>query len=130
MTKKVGMEEGAAMGWVLWGRMAKAPRPQNTKTGGCVGCPTTTTGCLVSLLPADVDECEEGLGQCGPFSVCLNVLGSYRCECHSGYRPAEDGHGCVCKCQPHRVGHRLTDPSTPRGSPHPSLCPHSADPCS
>ncbi|OXB64072.1 hypothetical protein ASZ78_001692, partial [Callipepla squamata] len=43
----------------------------------------------------DVDECEEGLGQCGPFSVCLNVPGSYRCECRSGYRPAEDGHGCV-----------------------------------
>ncbi|POI21599.1 hypothetical protein CIB84_014654, partial [Bambusicola thoracicus] len=43
----------------------------------------------------DVDECEEGLSQCGPFSVCVNMLGSYRCECHSGYRPAEDGHGCV-----------------------------------
>ncbi|XP_021257168.1 nidogen-2 [Numida meleagris] len=43
----------------------------------------------------DVDECEEGLSQCGPFSVCLNVPGSYRCECHSGYQPAEDGHGCV-----------------------------------
>ncbi|XP_048805081.1 nidogen-2 [Lagopus muta] len=43
----------------------------------------------------DVDECEEGLSQCGPFSMCLNVPGSYRCECHSGYRPAEDGHGCV-----------------------------------
>ncbi|XP_072194561.1 nidogen-2 isoform X1 [Excalfactoria chinensis] len=43
----------------------------------------------------DVDECEEGLSQCGPFSVCLNVLGSYRCECHSGYQPAADGHGCV-----------------------------------
>uniref|UniRef100_A0A669Q3Z3 Nidogen 2 n=1 Tax=Phasianus colchicus TaxID=9054 RepID=A0A669Q3Z3_PHACC len=43
----------------------------------------------------DVDECEEGLSQCGPFSICLNMPGSYRCECHSGYRPAEDGHGCV-----------------------------------
>ncbi|XP_015721444.1 nidogen-2 isoform X2 [Coturnix japonica] len=43
----------------------------------------------------DVDECEEGLSQCGPFSVCLNVPGSYRCECHSGYQPAADGHGCV-----------------------------------
>ncbi|XP_055571561.1 nidogen-2 isoform X1 [Falco cherrug] len=43
----------------------------------------------------DVDECAEGLSQCGPFTVCLNVPGSYRCECHSGYRPAEDGQACV-----------------------------------
>ncbi|XP_074677239.1 nidogen-2 isoform X1 [Strix aluco] len=43
----------------------------------------------------DVDECAEGLSQCGPFTVCLNVLGSYRCECRSGYRPAEDGQACV-----------------------------------
>uniref|UniRef100_A0A8B9C0H1 Nidogen 2 n=1 Tax=Anser brachyrhynchus TaxID=132585 RepID=A0A8B9C0H1_9AVES len=43
----------------------------------------------------DVDECGEGLSQCGPFSVCLNAPGSYRCECRSGYRLAEDGHACV-----------------------------------
>uniref|UniRef100_A0A8C6IZH3 Uncharacterized protein n=1 Tax=Melopsittacus undulatus TaxID=13146 RepID=A0A8C6IZH3_MELUD len=43
----------------------------------------------------DVDECAEGLSQCGPFTICLNGPGSYRCECHSGYRPAEDGQGCV-----------------------------------
>ncbi|NXX98315.1 NID2 protein, partial [Centropus bengalensis] len=43
----------------------------------------------------DVDECAQGLSRCGPFAVCLNVPGSYRCECHSGYRPAEDGQACV-----------------------------------
>ncbi|NWS63864.1 NID2 protein, partial [Chunga burmeisteri] len=43
----------------------------------------------------DVDECAEGLSQCGPFTVCLNAPGSYRCECRSGYRPAEDGQACV-----------------------------------
>ncbi|XP_014726970.1 PREDICTED: nidogen-2 [Sturnus vulgaris] len=43
----------------------------------------------------DVDECAEGLSQCGPFSVCLNVPGSFRCECRSGHRPAGDGQGCV-----------------------------------
>ncbi|NXN80714.1 NID2 protein, partial [Bombycilla garrulus] len=43
----------------------------------------------------DVDECAEGLSQCGPFSVCQNAPGSYRCECRSGYRPAEDGQACV-----------------------------------
>ncbi|XP_053924157.1 nidogen-2 isoform X3 [Cuculus canorus] len=43
----------------------------------------------------EVDECAEGLSQCGPFTICLNVPGSYRCECRSGYRPAEDGQSCV-----------------------------------
>uniref|UniRef100_A0A8C9L469 Nidogen 2 n=1 Tax=Serinus canaria TaxID=9135 RepID=A0A8C9L469_SERCA len=43
----------------------------------------------------DVDECTEGLGQCGPFSVCLNAPGSYRCECRGGYQPAGDGQACV-----------------------------------
>ncbi|NWV63317.1 NID2 protein, partial [Malurus elegans] len=43
----------------------------------------------------DVDECAEGLSQCGPFSVCLNAPGSFRCECRGGYRPAGDGHTCV-----------------------------------
>ncbi|XP_032043720.1 nidogen-2 isoform X2 [Aythya fuligula] len=48
----------------------------------------------------DVDECGEGLSQCGPFSVCLNAPGSYRCECRSGYRLAEDGHACVPLADP------------------------------
>ncbi|NWI56611.1 NID2 protein, partial [Calyptomena viridis] len=43
----------------------------------------------------DVDECTEGLSQCGPFAVCLNMPGSYRCECRGGYRPAGDGQTCV-----------------------------------
>ncbi|NXQ87783.1 NID2 protein, partial [Nyctibius grandis] len=43
----------------------------------------------------EVDECAEGLSQCGPFTVCRNVPGSYRCECRSGYGPAEDGQACV-----------------------------------
>uniref|UniRef100_A0A663LQR9 Nidogen 2 n=1 Tax=Athene cunicularia TaxID=194338 RepID=A0A663LQR9_ATHCN len=43
----------------------------------------------------DVDECSEGLSQCGPFTVCLNMPGSYRCECRGGYQPAEDGQACV-----------------------------------
>uniref|UniRef100_A0A8C5ILG2 Nidogen 2 n=1 Tax=Junco hyemalis TaxID=40217 RepID=A0A8C5ILG2_JUNHY len=39
--------------------------------------------------------CSEGLSQCGPFSVCLNEPGSYRCECRGGYQPAGDGQACV-----------------------------------
>lgn len=55
-------------------------------------------GARCLLLSPDVDECAEGLSQCGPFSVCLNVPGSYRCECQGGYRPAGDGQACVRKC--------------------------------
>lgn len=55
-------------------------------------------------LPLDIDECAGGLSQCGPFTVCLNIPGSYRCECRSGYRPAEDGQACVRKCRPCRSG--------------------------
>ncbi|NWR37394.1 NID2 protein, partial [Tachuris rubrigastra] len=43
----------------------------------------------------DVDECAEGLSRCGPFTVCLNVPGTYRCECRNGYQPAGDGQACV-----------------------------------
>ncbi|KAJ7422821.1 nidogen 2 [Willisornis vidua] len=43
----------------------------------------------------DVDECAEGLSQCGAFTMCLNMPGSYRCECRSGYQPAGDGQACV-----------------------------------
>lgn len=70
-------------------------------------------------LPLDVDECTEGLSQCGPFTVCLNVPGSYRCECRSGYRPAEDGQACVRKCRPGGLGSPHL--CVPRGSPQPPL---------
>ncbi|KAM9381287.1 nidogen-2 [Phaethornis superciliosus] len=43
----------------------------------------------------DVDECSEGLSHCGPFTICRNEPGSYRCECRGGYRLAEDGQTCV-----------------------------------
>lgn len=69
------------------------------------GCPIIAGG--VSPFTLDVDECAEGLSQCGPFTLCLNGPGSYRCECHSGYRPAEDGQGCVCKCQTCGLGFPL-----------------------
>ncbi|NXC46383.1 NID2 protein, partial [Penelope pileata] len=62
----------------------------------------------------DVDECEEGLSQCGPFSVCLNAPGSYRCECRSGYRPGEDGHSCVPLVPPTNPCEDGSHPCAPR----------------
>ncbi|XP_069493571.1 nidogen-2 [Ambystoma mexicanum] len=43
----------------------------------------------------DVDECVAGFTRCSAHSLCLNLPGSYRCECEAGYEFAGDGHTCV-----------------------------------
>ncbi|XP_043839431.1 nidogen-2 isoform X2 [Dromiciops gliroides] len=43
----------------------------------------------------DVNECTTGSQLCGHNSVCVNLPGSYRCECQSGYKFAEDEHTCI-----------------------------------
>ncbi|XP_059551953.1 nidogen-2 [Myotis daubentonii] len=48
----------------------------------------------------DLDECATGFHRCGPNSVCINLPGSYRCECRSGYRFAEDQYTCVLIAPP------------------------------
>ncbi len=40
----------------------------------------------VTSLPREVDECAlMGPGLCGPNGLCLNVPGSFECDCHAGY---------------------------------------------
>ena len=41
---------------------------------------------------ADLDECEFGLDSCDINADCKNTIGSYKCECRSGYR----GNGIIC----------------------------------
>ncbi|KAM5235573.1 LOW QUALITY PROTEIN: nidogen-2 [Ctenodactylus gundi] len=48
----------------------------------------------------DVNECAAGSHRCGPSSVCVNLPGSYRCECRSGYELAGDQHTCVAAAPP------------------------------
>lgn len=43
----------------------------------------------------DVDECSETPQICGPYSVCINQPGSFRCECLDGFQFAGDGRTCV-----------------------------------
>ena len=43
----------------------------------------------------DIDECIENHG-CHFDAVCTNTLGSYRCQCKTGYDG--DGVNCQCKC--------------------------------
>uniref|UniRef100_A0A8B9D292 Nidogen 2 n=1 Tax=Anser cygnoides TaxID=8845 RepID=A0A8B9D292_ANSCY len=97
-----------ALRYALAGRIGSTP-PVNPCHDGTHTCEATArcqpgTGLGYTCECADgyrgdgrgyVDECGEGLSQCGPFSVCLNAPGSYRCECRSGYWLAEDGHACV-----------------------------------
>ncbi|XP_067311913.1 nidogen-2 isoform X1 [Pseudorasbora parva] len=42
----------------------------------------------------DVDECAEGLSSCGTHSHCVNLPGSHRCQCKSGFEFGFDGRTC------------------------------------
>ena len=35
---------------------------------------------------ADINECISGQNDCSENADCLNTEGSFRCQCHSGYR--------------------------------------------
>ena len=45
---------------------------------------------LVCVL--DLNECEENLSTCGANAECVNLPGSYRCECRDGFT----GDGTTC----------------------------------
>uniref|UniRef100_A0A4W6E0I9 Nidogen 2 n=1 Tax=Lates calcarifer TaxID=8187 RepID=A0A4W6E0I9_LATCA len=45
-------------------------------------------------LSADIDECAEGLSSCGAHAQCVNLPGSHRCQCQSGYEFGFDGRTC------------------------------------
>uniref|UniRef100_A0A7N9AKH4 Nidogen 2a (osteonidogen) n=1 Tax=Mastacembelus armatus TaxID=205130 RepID=A0A7N9AKH4_9TELE len=42
----------------------------------------------------DIDECAEGLTSCGAHSQCVNLPGSHRCQCQSGYEFGYDERTC------------------------------------
>ncbi|XP_063296068.1 nidogen-2 [Pelobates fuscus] len=43
---------------------------------------------------ADLNECEMGLSKCGQNTVCVNLEGSYKCDCQSGYSFSAVGQSC------------------------------------
>uniref|UniRef100_A0A8D3BKF4 Nidogen 2a (osteonidogen) n=1 Tax=Scophthalmus maximus TaxID=52904 RepID=A0A8D3BKF4_SCOMX len=47
----------------------------------------------------DVDECAESSSSCGAHAQCVNLPGSHRCQCQSGYEFGYDGRTCVGKWQ-------------------------------
>ena len=44
------------------------------------------------IVGTDIDECLEALHDCSQHAVCINVDGSYTCECVFGY----EGNGVNC----------------------------------
>ena len=52
---------------------------------------------LFSIFPTflflpDLDECESGDEMCD--DICINTIGSYRCECNEGRSLDNDRRGC------------------------------------
>ena len=41
---------------------------------------------------SDVDECARSIDSCDPNALCTNSLGSYQCQCNSGWL----GNGTYC----------------------------------
>lgn len=42
----------------------------------------------------DIDECLEGIINCGPNSMCVNTEGGYHCACRHGYLMNNMTHSC------------------------------------
>ena len=51
----------------------------------------------------DIDECVVGFANCDQNADCINLTGSFLCQCHSGY---EKVHG-ICQNRPKIVHHGL-----------------------
>ena len=47
------------------------------------------------MLHTDIDECSEGISGCS--QLCINTIGSYSCNCQSGYQFGIDNHTCLGK---------------------------------
>jgi hypothetical protein len=63
----------------------------------------------------DIDECAEGLAECGANASCFNDWGTYGCECDDGYQG--DGQDCtdVDECLPAIVKQNSFDEGLPEG---------------
>lgn len=57
---------------------------------------TQIDGLLQCLVFADVDECSLGTDSC--HQLCINVIGSYHCDCEEGYALNSDGRTCRISC--------------------------------
>ena len=78
-------------------------RPDSRCGHGQEGCETNADckdghECLENGFCNDIDECSESVGTgatyCGDNANCINEIGSFRCECQSGYENHVPNVGC------------------------------------
>lgn len=72
------------------------PCPENAICSEDNGIECTCPQGFVNNLPiscVDIDECEEGRGQCHPDAICINLPGTHRCTCKDGFF----GNGLECE---------------------------------
>ncbi|VDO96888.1 unnamed protein product [Soboliphyme baturini] len=79
---------------------------------------------FAAIYFTDRDECEVNNGGCE--QICKNMIGSYVCECESGFVLATDGHHCKegggCKFELNAASGQLTSPSFPDDYPNDKEC--------
>ncbi|XP_066290685.1 fibropellin-1-like [Branchiostoma lanceolatum] len=63
---------------------------------GLLGCNCAGTGYGGTCCDIDIDECS-GSHNCHQHANCTNTVGSYRCECNSGY--TGNGRTCTALCR-------------------------------
>lgn len=59
----------------------------------CASLPAPGVTSLSPSLAADVDECQDNNGGCQ--QICVNAMGSYECQCHSGFFLSDNQHTCI-----------------------------------
>ena len=47
---------------------------------------------LLHLLNPDVNECDVNDGGCDHY--CINLMGTFKCQCREGYKLGTDGKSC------------------------------------
>ena len=57
----------------------------------CTGIMTSVF--IIDKLTLDTNECNTQNGGCN--HTCVNEIGSFHCECSTGYTLADDGFGCT-----------------------------------
>ena len=62
---------------------------------------------LVCYYFSDFDECTGDPPHQQCQDQCINVVGSYRCACHTGYRLADDGLKCAGELLMHSHAHSV-----------------------
>lgn len=48
----------------------------------------------IICFPLDTDDCLVDDTLCGPHGTCLNVEGSFECDCPIGFARTDDGKAC------------------------------------